>query len=117
NRIRLAPASKIAIATFQLFFRASASAAAIAFLASSRVMYFVVPGIGVSFLLPGCRLNRPYGTAIVWRWKLGKSATWDFSHQDSKRTRAFTRTSGALIRWARMRRQFTFVVHLPNNSS
>src|SRR5215471_8551605 len=43
--MRLPPASRMAIATFQLFFRASASAAAMAFFASSRVRYFIVPGI------------------------------------------------------------------------
>src|ERR1041385_1347007 len=38
----------MAIATFQLFLRASASAAVIAFVASSRVMYFIVPGMMIS---------------------------------------------------------------------
>src|ERR1051325_11798708 len=43
--MRCPPASRMAIATFQLFFRASASAAVMALLASSSVMYLVVPGI------------------------------------------------------------------------
>src|SRR2546427_1732079 len=43
--MRCPPASRIAIATFQLFFFASASPAARAFFASSNIMYFVVPGI------------------------------------------------------------------------
>src|SRR5262245_37882190 len=55
--MRLAPASRIAIATFQLFFCASASAAAIAFFAPSRVMYFVVPSIVVS--LYGLQIKSP----------------------------------------------------------
>jgi hypothetical protein len=50
NRTKLAPASTMAIATFQLFFRASASAAAIAFFASSSVIYRVVPCIVLSFV-------------------------------------------------------------------
>src|SRR5213594_785774 len=67
KRMRLAPASTIAMATFQLFLRASVSAAAMAFFASSSVMYFVVPGTVFSF--PSCRVDDPYGTAIVGRWK------------------------------------------------
>src|SRR6266516_518999 len=62
KRIRLAPASTIAMATAQLFLRASASAAVIAFFASSSVMYFVVPGTVFSF--PNCYVDDPYGTAI-----------------------------------------------------
>lgn len=52
NRIMFPAASTMAIAMLQLFFMASASAAAIIFFAASRVMYLVVPSIMVEMVQP-----------------------------------------------------------------
>jgi septum formation protein len=52
NRIMFPAASTIAIAIFQLFFSASASAAAIICFAASRVMNLVVPSIMVEMVQP-----------------------------------------------------------------